>query len=184
MPQLQVLVNDNSSRTFLVVCPAQEAEGVVALIRSINVVLVRHRLRPFYEPPCVHVSLCWWQGSVAEAVEAHLETVQEAWQRQVGPCRVQVRSCLRRAPPQAGASSPQSSSTKAVICLLLSKRLLLSRCHAHIFLCAFHRRHGISTGSASSVSLSRKAPQSGCVCMQRGTIVALFGHERHELGKL
>ena len=81
---LQVLVNDTKQRTFLVVAPESEPEQWVHLIASVDTVMKRHHLKPFYQPAQVHVSLCWWAGDASAGVIAHMAELQGAWNRAVG----------------------------------------------------------------------------------------------------
>lgn len=81
---LQVFVNETKQRTFLVVCAENQPEAWVKQVAAVDAVMLRHHLEPFYRPPQVHVSLCWWPGDVSSEVQLHMHRLQQAWAERVG----------------------------------------------------------------------------------------------------
>ena len=87
---LQVLANEVQTRTFLAACPVAQPASWQQAVRSTDAVLLKHRLRPYFDEPKLHVSLCWWHGNQTDAISWHLATLQALWDSDVGSLHVQV----------------------------------------------------------------------------------------------
>lgn len=75
--------------------PDGGAPEIVCLIKRVDHVMLRHRLKQFYTDPHPHVSLLWWSGDIKETVQRHLDKFEQIWAASVGCWCCQVRSLVR-----------------------------------------------------------------------------------------
>ena len=91
---VQVFLNDTSTRTFIAVCPNHEhSKRLLQVVRTVDQVMLRHHLLPYYQPPRLHVSLCWLEGNVQLALESCSASLQQRWAQTCGSWAIQVPFC-------------------------------------------------------------------------------------------
>jgi hypothetical protein len=68
-----VLTNDEGTRTFLAwTCSSSTTANLTRLVRQIDLIMQKYKLKPFYQPPRFHVSFASFRGKAPHGLDTNL----------------------------------------------------------------------------------------------------------------
>lgn len=87
---MQLFTSETQSRVFLAACCKTAPTAWLHAIAQVDAALKRHRLRPFFDNPIVHMSLCWWPAEAAKAAHDAMTELQKLFDAHLGTLQVKV----------------------------------------------------------------------------------------------